>query len=102
MIRKYCWFTQETNMIVVGYCDFDREVNVGNRKDTSGGDYYLCSNLGLPFSRNYVSLPTTEMKYIVVKVIKSIIQMLVDYGCRQKMLQLVLINSTVDITKNPI
>ncbi|MCI38029.1 gag-pol polyprotein, partial [Trifolium medium] len=55
----------EFEMSMVGYCDADWAVSADDRKSTSGGCFFLGSNLISWFSKkqNSVSLSTAEAEY---------------------------------------
>ncbi|XP_071722286.1 secreted RxLR effector protein 161-like [Rutidosis leptorrhynchoides] len=60
------WYTKDTNGVLVGYSDADMAGCVDDRRSTSGGCFYLGSNLVSWFSKkqNLVSLSTAEGEYI--------------------------------------
>ena len=39
------WYSKDTNMNLVGFCDEDEVKNVDDRKSTSGGCFYLGNNM---------------------------------------------------------
>ncbi|XP_062104470.1 secreted RxLR effector protein 161-like [Humulus lupulus] len=60
------WYTNDSNMSLVGYSDSDWAGNLDDRKSTSGGCFYLGNNLVSWHSKkqNSISLSTAEAEYI--------------------------------------
>jgi len=61
------WYSRETNLAVAGYSDADWARNADERKNTSGGCFYVGNNLVAWMSRKQasISLSIAEAKYIV-------------------------------------
>jgi hypothetical protein len=61
------WYSRETNLAVAGYSDADWAGNADERKNTSGGCFYVGNNLVAWMSRKQasISLSIAEAKYIV-------------------------------------
>jgi len=61
------WYSRETNLAVAGYSDADWARNADERKNTSGGCFYVGNNLVAWMSRKQasISLSTAEAEYIV-------------------------------------
>ncbi|KAA0040413.1 putative mitochondrial protein [Cucumis melo var. makuwa] len=61
------WYSFDTTVVLVGYCDADWAGCVEDRKSTSGGCFFLGNNLIAWFSKkqNCISLSTVEAEYIV-------------------------------------
>ena len=59
------WYTRDTTVSLVGYCDADWAGNSKDRKSTCGGCFYLDNNLVSWFSRkqNYISISMEEAEY---------------------------------------
>ncbi|XP_031091110.1 secreted RxLR effector protein 161-like [Ipomoea triloba] len=103
------WYSNESNTQLVGFTDADWAGNVDDRKNTSGGCFYLGSNLvsWLSKKQNSISLSTAEAEYIVAgsscAQLLWMKQMLEDYGIEQQVITLYCNNSSaISITKNPV
>jgi hypothetical protein len=61
-------YSYSENSKLMGYCDADWARSADDRKNTSGGCFFLGNNLIYWFSKkhNYVSLSTAEAEYIAV------------------------------------
>ena len=61
------WYSKDTNDVLVRYSDADWVGNADNRKNTSGGCFYVGNNLVSWMSKkqNSISLSTVEAEYIV-------------------------------------
>ncbi|XP_031101945.1 secreted RxLR effector protein 161-like [Ipomoea triloba] len=83
------WYSSESSTQLVGFTDADWAGNIDDRKSTSGGCFYLGSNLvsWLSKKQNSISLSTAEAEYIAVgSSCAQLIwmkQMLADYGIAQ-------------------
>ena len=60
------WYDKDTNDILARYSDANLVGNADDQKSTSSGCFYLVNNLVLWMSKkqNFISLSTTEAKYI--------------------------------------
>ena len=103
------WFVlqQESNVSLVGYSDADQASNVDDRKNTTGGCYYVRTNLVAWISKkqNSFSLSTAEAKYITTGGCCSQLlwmkKLLGDYGLTQDTMIVYCDNSSaIDISKN--
>ena len=61
------FYSKESNLFLAGFSDSDWASNANDRKSITGGCFYVGANLVAWMSKkqNYVSLYTTEAKYIV-------------------------------------
>jgi hypothetical protein len=103
------WYTKETNGVLAGYCDADMAGCIDDRRSTSGGCFYLGSNLVSWFSKkqNSVSLSTAEAEYISAGSCCTQLlwmkQMMEEYGLEQGVLTIYCDNtSAISISKNPV
>ena len=62
------FYSKEFNLCLAGFSDFDWVGNADDRKSTTGGCFYVGTNLVAWMSKkqNSVSLSTTEAEYIAV------------------------------------
>ncbi|WJX64416.1 hypothetical protein P8452_49197 [Trifolium repens] len=97
------------NSILYGYCDADWAGSAEDRKNTSGGCFFLGTNLISWFSKkqNCVALSTAEAEYIAAGSSCSQLvwmkQMLKEYNVEQDALTLYCDNmSAINISKNPV
>ena len=62
------WYSKDSNVSLAGFSDVDWASNAVDRKSTSGGYFYLGSNLVSWHNKkqNYISLLIAEAKYIAV------------------------------------
>jgi hypothetical protein len=103
------FFSRNTNLELAGYSDVDWAENADDRKSTSGGCFYVGTNLVAWMSKkqNSISLSTAEAKYIAAgSCCTQLIwmkQLLADYGISQgKMIVYCDNTSAINISKNPI
>ncbi|KAK2428549.1 putative mitochondrial protein [Trifolium repens] len=97
------------NSTLYGYCDADWAGSADDRKSTSGGCFFLGTNLISWFSKkqNCVALSTAEAEYVAVGSSCSQLvwmkQMLKEYDVEQDALTLYCDNmSAINISKNPV
>ncbi|CAJ2652309.1 unnamed protein product [Trifolium pratense] len=102
-------YSHGNNSTLVGYCDAYWAGSVDDRKSTSGGCFFLGSNLVSWFSKkqNSVSLSTAEAEYIAAGSSCSQLlwtrQMLKEYSVEQDVMTLYCDNlSAINIFSNPI
>ena len=102
-------YSHSTNSKLVGYCDADWAGSADDRKNSSGGCFFLKNNLISWFSKkqNCVSLSTTEAEYIVAgrscPQLIQMKQMQKEYNVEQDVMILYCDNlSAINISKNPI
>ncbi|CAM8983219.1 unnamed protein product [Rhodiola kirilowii] len=103
------WYTKDTNLCLIGYCNADWAGNAEDRKSTSGGCFFLGNNLVSWFSKkqNSISLSTAEAEYIAARSCCTQMlwmqQMLEEYGVKQDVMTLYYDKmSAINISKNPV
>jgi transposase InsO family protein len=103
------WYSCESNVVLVGYSDADWAGNVEDRKSTSGGCFYVGTNLVAWLSKKQasVSLSTAEAEYIAAGSCCTQLlwmkQMLSDFGMSQGSMTIYCDNtSAINISKNPV
>jgi hypothetical protein len=103
------WYSEETNLVVVGYSDVDWAGNADDRKSTSGGCFYVGNNLvaWMRKKQSSISLSTTEAEYIAAgSCCTQLLWMktlLGDYGFSQDTMIINCDNtSAINISKNPV
>ena len=102
-------YSHSKNSKLIGYCDADWGGSADDKKNISGGCFFLGNNLVSWFSKkqNFVSLLTAEAEYIADGSTCSELvwmkQMLEEYDVKQGVLTLYCDNlSVINISKNPI
>jgi phage anti-repressor protein len=102
-------FSRETNLVLAGYSDGDWAGNADDRKSTSGGCFYVGTNLVAWMSRKQasISLSTVEAEYIAAGSCCTQLlwmkKLLCDYGFTQDTMVIHCENtSTINISKNPV
>ena len=65
------FYSKELNVSLARYSDADWVSNANDRKSTTGGCFYVGTNLVTWISKkkNYVSVSTVEAEYIVARII---------------------------------
>ena len=60
------WYSKDTSDVLIGYSNADWAGNADDRKNTSGGCFYVSNNLVYWMSKkqNSISLSTMEAEYI--------------------------------------
>ena len=103
------WYPFDTHSDVACYTDADWAGNVDDRKNTSGGCFYIgnCLVAWMSKKQNSVSLSTAEAEYIAAGSCCSqllwIKKMLRDYGIDQGTMVVFCDNtSAINISKNPV
>ena len=103
------FYTKDTNISIVGFCDADWGGNKDERKSTSGGCFYVGNNLVSWHSKKQtcISLSTAEAEYIAAGSCCTQLlwmkNMLKDYGFPQSTFDLYCDNtSAIQIAKNPV
>jgi hypothetical protein len=103
------FYTKDTNISIVGFCDADWGGNKDERKSTSGGCFYVGNNLVSWHSKKQtcISLSTAEAEYIAAGSCCTQLlwmkNMLKDYGFPQSNFDLYCDNtSAIQIAKNPV
>jgi len=102
-------FSRETNLMLAGYSDADWAGNADDRKSTSGGCFYVRTNLVAWMSRKQalISLSTVEAEYIAAGSCCTQLlwmkKLLCDYGFTQDTMVIHCDNtSAINISKNPV
>jgi hypothetical protein len=103
------WYSRDTNLELAGYSDADWAGNADDRKSTSGGCFYVGTNLVAWMSRkqNSISLSTAEAEYIAAgSCCTQLIWMkklLSDYDIAHGTMIIYCDNtSAINISKNPV
>lgn len=103
------FYSRNSNLDLTGYSDVDWAGNADDRKSTTGGCFYMGSNLvaWLSKKQNSISLSTAEVEYIAAGSCCTQLlwmkQMLSDYGISQGTMTVFCDNtSAINISKNPI
>ena len=103
------FYTKDTNISIVAFCDADWGGNKDERKSTSGGCFYVGNNLVSWHSKKQtcISLSTAEAEYIAAGSCCTQLlwmkNMLKDYGFPQTSFNLYCDNtSAIQIAKNPV
>lgn len=101
------WYSEDSEICLVGYCDADWASNIDDRKSTSNGCFFIGKNLvsWLSKKQNSISLSTTEVEYIAVGGCCTqplwMKLMLLDYGIPRDTMTLYCDNvSAINISKN--
>jgi hypothetical protein len=101
------YFSRDTTLNLAGYSDADWAGNADDRKSTSGGCFYVGTNLVAWMSKkqNSISLSTAEAEYIAAgsccTQLMWMKQLLADYGFPQGMMVVYCDNtSAINISKN--
>jgi hypothetical protein len=102
-------FSRETNIVLVGYSDADWAGNDDDRKSTSGGCFYVGTNLvaWVSWKQASISLSTAEAEYIAAGSCCTQLlwmkKLLCDYGFTQDTMVIHCDNtSAINISKNPV
>ncbi|XP_022889185.1 uncharacterized protein LOC111404635 [Olea europaea var. sylvestris] len=102
-------YSRESNLELANYSDVDWAGNADDRKSTSGGCFYVGSNLVSWMSKkqNSISLSTAKAEYIATgsycTQLLWIKQMLSDYEINQGIITVFCDNtSAINISKNPV
>ena len=103
------FYSKESNLSLTGFFDFDWAGNADDRKNTTGGCFYVGANLVAWMSKkqNSVSLSTAEAEYIAAGScclqLLWMKKVLTDYGISQDTMVVYCDNSSaIDISKNPV
>ncbi|KAG9442739.1 hypothetical protein H6P81_018593 [Aristolochia fimbriata] len=103
------WYAVNSSNVLAGYSDADWAGDADDRKSTSGGCFYLGTNLVSWYSKkqNSISLSTAEAEYIAAGSCCAQLlwmkQMLADYGVPSGVLTVYCDNtSAINISKNPV
>ncbi|XP_059638781.1 secreted RxLR effector protein 161-like [Cornus florida] len=102
-------YSSESNSEIAGYTDADWVGNNDDRKSTSGGCFYIGTNLVSWCSKkqNCISLSSCEAKYIDTGTCYTQLlwmkQILLDYGVNQGTISIFCDNTnTINISNNPV
>jgi hypothetical protein len=108
-INHSIWYSRETNLVLAGYFDADWAGNAEDINSTSGGCFYVGTNLVAWMSRKQssVSLSNVEAEYIVARSCCTQLiwmkKLLCDYGFTQDTMAIHCDNtSAINISKNPV
>lgn len=103
------WLTVNTDTKVVGFSNTDWAECVDDRKSTSGGLFFVGSNLVASHNKKQTStsLSIVEVEYIAAgrccTQLLCMKHMLFDYGIEQESMTVFCDNkSIIDISKNPV
>ncbi|KAG9450514.1 hypothetical protein H6P81_010479 [Aristolochia fimbriata] len=103
------WYVINTCNVLAGYSDADWAGDADDRKNTSGGCFYLGTNLMSWYSKkqNFISLSTAEAEYIAAGSCCAQLlwmkQMLFNYGVPSGVLTVYCDNTiAINISKNPV
>ena len=103
------WYSKDTNDVLARYSNDDVAGNADDRKNTSGGCFYVSNNLisWIRKKQNSISLSTVEAEYIAAgSCCTQLLWMqkfLHDYGICQEHLTIYCDNtSAINISKNPV
>ena len=103
------FYSKESNLSLDRFSDLDWVGNADDRKNITGGCFYIGANLVTWMSKkqNFVSLSTAEVEYIAAGSCCSQLlwmkKLLSDYGITQDTMVVYCDNSSaIDISKNPI
>ena len=103
------WYRKDTNDVLAGYSDADWVGNVDNRKSTSGGCFYVGTNLisWMSKKQNFILLSTIKAEYIFAGSCCTQLlwmqKLLLDYGIHEEHLTIYCDNtSAINICKNPV
>ncbi|XP_065630203.1 uncharacterized mitochondrial protein AtMg00810-like [Quercus suber] len=103
------FYSKKSNMSLAGYSDAYWVGNANDRKNTTGGCFYVGANLvaWISKSQNYVSLSTTEVEYIAAGSCCSQLlwmkKLLGDYEISQDTMVVYCDNSSaINVSKNPV
>ena len=103
------FYSKESNLSLAGFSNFDQVDNADDRKNTTGGYFYVGANLVAWMSKkqNSVSLSTAKAEYIVAGSCCSQLfwmkKVLTNYRIFQDTMVVYYDNSSaIDISKNPI
>lgn len=103
------FYSKESNLSLAGFSNSDWAGNADDRKNITGGCFYVGTNLVAWMSKkqNSMSLSTAEAEYIAVGSCCSQLlwmkKVLTDYGISQDTMVVYYDNSTaIDISKNPV
>ena len=103
------FYSKESNLSLTGFSDSNSAGNADDRKNTTGGCFYVVANLVAWMSKkqNFMFLSTAEAEYIAARSYCSQLlwmkKVLTDYGISQDTMIVYCDNpSAIDISKNPV